>query len=44
MGGWVESHGSMNGSGVGCVATPKGTFCRGGTEKYTLTPIEPCEE
>lgn len=39
-----ENGGSMNGSGVGCVATPKGTFCRGGTEKYTLTPIEPCEE
>ena len=39
-----ENGGSMNGSGTGCVATPKGTFCRGGTEKYTLTPIEPCEE
>lgn len=39
-----ENGGSMNGSGVGCVATPKGTFCRGGSEKYTLTPIEPCEE
>ena len=39
-----ENGGSMNGSGVGCVATPKGTFCRGGTEKYTLTPIEPCEQ
>lgn len=39
-----ESGGTLTGSGVGCVATPKGTFCRGGTEKYTLTPIAPCEE
>ena len=39
-----ENGGSMTGSGVGCVRTPMGTKCRNGTEKYTLTPTEPCEE
>ena len=39
-----ENGGSMTGSGTGCVLTPKGPRCAGGTEKYTLTAIEPCEE
>ncbi|MBP6216026.1 MAG: hypothetical protein KA391_01375 [Luteimonas sp.] len=39
-----ENGGTMNGSGVGCVKTPKGTRCANGTEKYTLTPTDPCEQ
>lgn len=38
-----ETGGTMTGSGVGCVRTPKGTRCRNGTEQYTLTPTAPCE-
>lgn len=38
-----ENGGSMTGRGVGCVRTPMGTRCRNGIEKYTLTPIEPCQ-
>ena len=37
-----ENGGSMTGTGNGCVRTPMGTRCRGGTEKYTLVPTEPC--
>lgn len=37
-----ENGGSMTGTGNGCVQTPMGTRCRGGTEKYTLVPTEPC--
>jgi hypothetical protein len=32
--------GTMTGSGTGCVTTPKGIVCKGGTEQYDLTPIE----
>jgi len=39
-----ENGGSMTGSGTGCVRTPMGTRCKGGTEQYTLTPTDPCEE
>jgi len=39
-----ENGGSMTGAGTGCVQTPMGTRCRGGTEEYTLTPTDPCEE
>ena len=39
-----ENGGSMTGTGNGCVKTPMGTRCRNGTEQYTLTPTEPCEE
>lgn len=38
-----ENGGSMTGTGTGCVKTPMGTRCNGGTEKYTLTPTAPCE-
>lgn len=38
-----ENGGRITGSGPGCVQTPMGTKCAGGTEKYTLTPTEPCE-
>ena len=38
-----ENGGSITGSGPGCVQTPMGTKCAGGTEKYTLAPAEPCE-
>ena len=38
-----EHGGQITSSGNGCVKTPMGTFCNKGTERYTLTPIEPCE-
>ena len=38
-----ENGGSMTGTGTGCVRTPMGTRCKGGTEKYTLTPTESCD-
>ena len=38
-----ENGGTMTGSGNGCVKTPMGTRCNNGTERYTLTPIAPCE-
>jgi hypothetical protein len=38
-----ENGGSITGTGNGCVKTPMGTHCNGGTEQYTLTPIAPCE-
>lgn len=38
-----ENGGSMTGTGSGCVRTPMGTRCANGTEKYTLTPTDPCE-
>ena len=39
----TDRGGSLTGSGPGCVKTPIGTRCAGDTEKYTLTPAEPCE-
>ena len=39
-----ERGGTLTGTGNGCVKTPMGTRCANGTEKYTLTPIEPCDE
>ncbi len=38
-----ENGGKITGSGNGCVKTPMGTRCNSGTERYTLTPTEPCE-
>ena len=38
-----ESGGKITGTGNGCVKTPMGTRCGGGTERYTLTPTAPCE-
>ncbi len=38
-----ENGGTLTGTGNGCVRTPMGTRCNGGTERYTLTPIPPCE-
>jgi hypothetical protein len=34
--------GTMTGQGPGSVTVQGRTFTRNGTEKYTLTPIEPC--
>ena len=39
-----DSGGTLTGTGNGCVDTPMGTYCNGGTEVYALTPIEPCED
>jgi len=39
-----ENGGTMTGTGNGCVKTPMGTRCNNGTERYTLTPIAPCEQ
>lgn len=39
-----ERGGTLTGSGDGCVKTPMGTRCNSGTERYTLTPIAPCEQ
>ncbi len=38
-----ENGGKITASGNGCVKTPMGTHCNGGTERYTLTPLESCE-
>ncbi|RZA22406.1 MAG: hypothetical protein EOP93_00270 [Lysobacteraceae bacterium] len=38
-----ENGGRITGSGNGCVKTPMGTRCANGTERYTLTPVQPCE-
>lgn len=38
-----ENGGTLTGAGNGCVKTPLGTRCNSGTERYTLTPISPCE-
>ena len=38
-----ENGGKITASGNGCVKTPMGTHCNGGTERYTLTPLEPCK-
>lgn len=38
-----ENGGTLTGTGNGCVKTPFGTRCNNGTERYTLTPIPPCE-
>lgn len=38
-----ENGGKITASGNGCVKTPMGTQCAGGTERYTLTPLEPCK-
>jgi hypothetical protein len=35
----IGKPGTMTGGGEGCVETPLGTFCNGGTEQYTLTPL-----
>lgn len=37
-----ENGGTLKGSGTGCVKTPMGTFCNGGTEVYKLTPMASC--
>lgn len=37
-----ENGGKIVGTGTGCVKTPMGTRCNGGTEHYTLTPIDAC--
>ena len=39
-----DSGGTLTGTGNGCVVTPMGTRCAGGTERYTLTPIAPCAQ
>ena len=39
-----EHGGTLKGSGNGCVRTPMGTRCSGGTETYTLKPMAPCPE
>ena len=39
----AENGGKITASGNGCVKTPMGTHCNGGTERYTLTPLESCE-
>ncbi len=35
----IGQPGSMTGGGSGCVETPLGTFCDGGTETYSLSPL-----
>lgn len=37
----IGKPGAMTGSGVGCIESPDGKFCAGGTEKYNLTPLDP---
>jgi hypothetical protein len=37
----VGKPGTMTGGGTGCVETPLGKQCSGGTERYTLTPLDP---
>lgn len=37
----IGKPGTMTGGGEGCVDTPLGTICNGGTEQYTLTPLDP---
>ncbi|MBD9480360.1 hypothetical protein [Pseudoxanthomonas sp. PXM02] len=39
-----DKGGKITGTGNGCVKTPFGTRCNNGTERYTLTPIAPCEQ
>lgn len=39
-----ERGGTLKGTGNGCVVTPMGTRCAGGTEVYALTPMEACPD